>query len=47
MQTYYEIKQNNTRMWIREGQEEEIIKGYEKTFGGNDMFITLTVMMVL
>ena len=43
---YYEIKQINSCMWIRKGQEEEIIKGYEKTFAG-DMFITLIVVMLL
>ena len=43
---YYEIKQINSCMWIRKGQEEEIIKGYEKTFAG-DMFITLIVVTVL
>lgn len=33
-------------MYIREGQEEEIIKEHEKTFVGNDMFITLTVLTI-
>ena len=31
-------------MCIRDGQEEEIIMEHEKTFVGNDMFITLTVL---
>lgn len=31
---------------IREGQEEEIMKGHEKTFGVNDMLITLIMVMV-
>lgn len=32
---------------VREGQEEEIMKGHEKTFGGNDMLITLIMVIVL
>lgn len=33
-------------MCIRDGQEEEIIMEHEKTFVGNDMFITLTVLTI-
>lgn len=33
-------------MCIREGQEEEIIKEHEKTFVGNDVFITLTGLTI-